>query len=59
MPTLRFQKLMIWRNFSTEQVIDNLDMFQARFGKIEKFGWSDLERISADVGSQFTSTDFK
>ena len=34
-------------------------MFQSRFRKIDQFGWSDLERISADVGTQFISTDFK
>ena len=34
-------------------------MFQYRFGKIDQFGWWDLERISADAGMQFTSTDFK
>ena len=44
---------------STEQVMDKLDMFQSRFGKIDKFGWWDLERISADAGTQFTSTYFK
>ena len=40
-------------------MVDNLDMFQSRFGKIYKFGWWDLERISADAGKQFTLTDFK
>ena len=44
---------------STEQVMDKLDLFQSRFGKIDKFGWWDLEIISADAGLQFTSTDFK
>ena len=34
-------------------------MFQSRFGKIDQFGWWDFERISADGGTQFTSTDFK
>ena len=42
-----------------EEVIDKLDMLQSRFGKIDEFGWWDLEIISADVGSQFTSTKFK
>ena len=42
-----------------EEVMDNLDMFQSRFGKIDKFGWWDLEIISADAGTQFTSTEFK
>ena len=39
--------------------MDKLDMFQSRFGNIDQFGWWDLERISADVGLQFTSTEFK
>ena len=34
-------------------------MFQSRFGKIDQFGWWDLERISSDTGTQFTSTEFK
>ena len=34
-------------------------MFQSRFGKIDQFGWWYLEIISADAGTQFTSTEFK
>ena len=34
-------------------------MFQSRFGKIDQFGWRDLERISADAGTQFILTEFK
>ena len=44
---------------STEEVMDKLDMFQYRFGKIDEFGYWDLEIISADAGTQFTSTEFK
>ena len=39
--------------------MDKLDIFQSRFGKIDQFGWWNLDRISADVGTQFTSTEFK
>ena len=39
--------------------MDKLDMFQSRFIKIDQFGWWDLEIISADAGTQFTSTEFK
>ena len=46
-------------NITTEKVMDKLDMFQSRFMKIDQFGWWDLERISVDVGTQFTSTEFK
>ena len=41
------------------EVMEKLDMFQSRFGRIDEFGRWDLERISADVGMQFTSTEFK
>ena len=44
---------------TTEEVMDKLDMFQSRFGKIDQFGWWDLERVSADAGAQFTLTEFK
>ena len=47
------------KNITTEEVMDKLDMFQSIFGKIDQFGWWDLERISADAGTQFTSTDLK
>ena len=46
-------------NITTEEVMENLDMFQSRFGKIDQFGWWYLEIISADVGTQFTLTEFK
>ena len=46
-------------NITTAEVMDKFDMFQSRFGKIDQFGWWDLERISADAGTQFTSTVFK
>ena len=29
-------------------------MFQSRLGKIDEFEWWDLEKISADSGTQFT-----
>ena len=34
-------------------------MFQSKFGKMDQFGWWNLERISADAGTQFSSTEFK
>ena len=34
-------------------------MFQSRYGKIDELGWWYLERISADSGTHFTSTEFK
>ena len=44
---------------TTEEVMDKLDMFQSIFGKIDGFGWWDLEKKSADAGTQFTSAEFK
>ena len=55
----KIPKLYGMDNITTEEVLDKLDMFQSRFGKIDQFGWWDLERISADTGTQFTSTKFK
>ena len=34
-------------------------MFQSRSGKIDEFGWWNLERISTDAGTQFTLTEIK
>ena len=45
--------------FYTEKVMDELDIFQPRFGKIDKFGWWDLKRISSDAGTKVTLTDIK
>ena len=44
---------------TTEEVMDKLDIFEYIFGKIDQFGWWDLEIISADAGTQFTSTELK
>ena len=52
-------KLYGMEKITTEEVMDKLDMFQSKSGKFDQFGWWDLERISADTGTQFTSTDFK
>ena len=46
-------------NITTAEVMDKLDMFQSRFGKIDQFGWWDLERSLTDAGTQFTLTEFK
>ena len=44
---------------TTEEVMDKLNMFQSRYGKIDELGWWYLERISADAGKKFASRDFK
>ena len=55
----KIPKLYGMDNITTEEVMEKLDMFKSRFGKIDQFGWWDLERISADAGTQFTLTEFK
>ena len=55
----KIPKLYDMEKITTEEVMDKLDMFQSRFWKMEKFGLWDLERISADAGTQFTSKEFK
>ena len=52
----KIPKLYGMENTTTEEVMDKLDMFQYRSGKIDQFGWRDLEIISADAGTQFAST---
>ena len=39
--------------------MEKLDMFQAIFGKVDKFGWWDMERIKIDSGMQYTSKEFQ
>ena len=39
--------------------MDRLDIFLYRFGKIDEFSWWDLEIISVNAGTQFTSTEFQ
>ena len=51
----KLPKLDGMENITTEEVMDKLDMFQARFGKVDSFGWSGLEIIQIDAGTQFTS----
>ena len=55
----KIPKLYGMEKITTEEVMDKLDMFQSRFRKIYQFVWWDLEIISADAGTQFTSTEFK
>ena len=42
-----------------KEVMDKFNMFQSIFGKINEFGWWDLEIISSDAGKKFTFTEFK
>ena len=47
----KIPKLYGMENITTAEVMDRLDMFQSRFGKIDQFGLWDLEIISADAGT--------
>ena len=46
-------------NITYEEVMDKLDMFQERFGKVDKLGWWDMDRIKTDTDTQFTSNEFQ
>ena len=54
----KIPKLYGMEIINTEGVMHMLDMFQDVFGKVEEFGWWELERISSDADTQFNSTDF-
>ena len=55
----KIPKLYGLEKITTEEVMDKLDTFQSKFGKIDKFGWWGVKRIPADTGTQFNSTEFK
>ena len=50
----KIPKLYGMEKITTEEVMDKLYMFQSIFGKIDEFGWWDLEGIFSDEGTQFT-----
>ena len=39
--------------------MEKIYMFQARFGKVNGFGWWDMEIIQTGAGTQFTSKEFQ
>ena len=39
--------------------MDKLYIFQSIFGKVNEFGWWDMEIIQNDSGTQFTSKEFQ
>ena len=46
-------------NITTEEVMEKPDMFQGRFGKVDKFIWWNTEIILTDAGTHFTSKEFQ
>ena len=55
----KIPKLYGMEKITIEKGMDNLDMFQSRFGRIDKFEWWYLEGISADEGTKSTLEEFK
>ena len=55
----KISKMYGMKSITTKEVMDKLDMFQARFGKLDGFGWWDMEIIQTETGTQFTSKDFQ
>ena len=55
----KIPKLYGTENITTEEVIDKINMFQAIFGKVDEFGWWNMEKIQSDTGTQFTSKDIQ
>ena len=52
-------KRYVMERITTEEVMYKLDMFQAVFGKIDKFSCWYLEIISEYAGTQFSTTEFQ
>ena len=50
---------MLWRKSQQKKLWTNWICFNPDLKKNDQFGWWYLERILADVGTQFTSTEFK
>ena len=45
-------------NITTDEVMNNIDIFQEIFLKVDEFGWCDMEIIQTDSITQFTSKEF-
>ena len=39
------RKIYGMENITTEEVMEKIGMFQARFEKVDEFGWWEMERI--------------
>ena len=52
-------KLYGMENIITEAVMEKLDIFQSRFGKVEEFGLWGMAKIKTDAGTLFTSEEFQ
>ena len=54
----KIANIYVMERITDKKVMDKLDMFLARFRKIDKFGWWDRQRISADASTQYTYIEF-
>ena len=52
-------KLYGTENITTEEFMDELDMFQARFDKVDQFIWCDMDIITTESVMQVISKYFK
>ena len=46
-------------NITAEEIMDKLDMFQARFGKVDEFSSWNMKRTQTDTGTQFNYKEFQ
>ena len=46
-------------NITIAEVMEKIGHVPVQIWEIDQFEWWDLERILADAGTQFTSTEFK
>ena len=51
----KITKLYGMENITNEEVMGKLDMFQERFGKVDEFGWWDMDIIQTYTLRQFIS----
>ena len=51
----RISKLYEIENITTEEVMEKIEKFQERFGKVDEFGLWDIDRIQTYSGMQFNS----
>ena len=55
----KITRLYRTENIITEEVTEKLDVFQARFTKVDEFGWWDFEQCQTDSGMQFIYRNFQ
>ena len=52
-------KLFGTEDIAIGEVTEKIDIFQTRFGKLDEFGWWDMEIIQTNAVTQFTSKEFQ